>query len=170
MNVKTSTQFKKHKKYRWIALFIKLALSPILALAFARLTPVIFPKSSQTLGSTLATLVTLMIYYGIIFFLNRWRNFKTDNDLYKSVTIYIVVIVFLITIESLTSGTLQNLLYKACHLPYEGESLTILTATNKLAYLGFGFLIQFAFGYVTGIILFLLFKYVLSKKQVLEKI
>ncbi|MCQ2792299.1 MAG: hypothetical protein MJ208_02115 [Bacilli bacterium] len=168
------SEFKHHKKYRWIALFFKLIAGPIFTFVFQGLTMPIqtSPSESQTLGTFLSTTLTLVVYYGIIFALNRYRNFRCHTSLKKSLAVYILVVINLMAIEATFSGSIQNILYSLTHIGLvEGQTvISITTVKSPLAYLGIGFLVHFLFGYVTGILLYLLFKNVLSNKDKLARI
>ena len=167
---KPKSQFKHHKGYRWIALFAKLLAGPLFTYAFSSLTAPWY--GNQTLGTFLSTTLTLVVYYGIIFGLNRHRNFEDKPPLAKPLAVYILVILILMSLESTYSGIIQNFFYDLTHLGLKaGETIiSVKTVMNPLAYNLIGMGVHFVFGYITGILIFVLFKFVLSKQEVLEKI
>ncbi|MCQ2796259.1 MAG: hypothetical protein MJ213_02970 [Bacilli bacterium] len=168
---KPKSQFKHHKGYRWIALFAKLLAGPLFAYAFSGITYPM-PYGHQTIGTFLSTTLTLVVYYGIIFVLNRHRNFEEKPPLGKPLAVYILVILNLMSIESAFSGVIQNFFYNITGfgLINPNEVISIANVNNKLVYNLIGMGVHFVFGYITGILIFVLFKHVLSKEEVLAKI
>lgn len=164
-------RFKHHKIYRWIALFAKLLAGPLFTFLFSSLTMPL-PYGYQTLGTFLSTTLTLVVYYGIIFVLNRYKNFEERPPLGKPLAVYILVIIILMTLESMYAGVIQNILYDLTGLGLKaGETvISISTVNNQLIYSLLGTGVHFIFGYITGILIFVLFKRVLTKEEVLEKI
>ena len=161
-------QFKHHKIYRWIALFAKLLAGPLFTYVFSSLT-ILMPSQNQTVGTFLSTTLTLVVYYGIIFCLNRYKNFEERPPIAKPLAVYILVVIIFISLESTFSGTIQNSLYYVMGFKYD-KIISASTVANPGIYYLLGLLVHFIFGYVTGIILFLLFKNVLTKERVLAKI
>lgn len=168
---KPESQFKHHKGYRWIALFAKLLAGPLFTYMFSGLT-IHLRYSNQTLGTFLSTTLTLVVYYGIIFVLNRHRNFEEKPPLGKTLAVYILVIIILMGIESTYSGTIQNFFYRVTNIGLlPGETIiSVATVKDPLIYNLIGLGVHFVFGYITGILIFVLFKYVLSREEVLAKI
>lgn len=162
------SQFKHHKNYRWIALFAKLIAGPLFTFLFQRIT-ILMPSSQQTVGTFLSTTLTLVVYYGIIFLLNRYRNFEERPPIGKTIAVYTLVIIILMGLESTYAGRIQNLLYYITNLGYDGI-ISAATVKSPLVYYLLGLGVHFVFGYITGVLLFVLFKKVLSKEEVLEKI
>ena len=166
---KPKSQFKHHKGYRWIALFAKLLAGPLFTYLFADLV-IKMPYSQQTLGTFLSTTLTLVVYYGIIFTLNRYRNFEEKPPLAKALAVYILVVLIFMTLESMYAGWIQNYLYYITGFGYRNAIISASTVVNPTVYYLIGLLVHFVFGYITGILLFVLFKRVLSKEEVLAKI
>lgn len=168
---KSKSQFKHHKGYRWIALFAKLLAGPLFAYLFQSIvTPM--PYGYQTIGTFLSTTLTLVVYYGIIFALNRHLNFEEKPPLAKPLAVYILLILILMSIESAFSGVIQNFFYKVTGfglIDPEGI-ICISNVKNQLVYSLIGTGVHFVFGYITGILIFILFKHVLSREEVLAKI
>lgn len=170
------SRFKNHKKYRWIALFAKLASVAIFTYVFGRLTmKVTIPGlETQTLGTLLTTIGSLVIYYGIIFILNRYRNFRSNTDLGKSIAVYTLVVLILMSLESAYSGVLQNMIYRIAFGPSGiidvQEAISITNVTHQGLYLLLGFGVHLAFSFVTGIIIYILYKKVLDRQEVLDQI
>ncbi|MCQ2752943.1 MAG: hypothetical protein MJ207_02800 [Bacilli bacterium] len=169
MEISTKKQYKRHKLYRWIALFIKIFSIPSLQYVFYRFKGVIvLPLSHQSmaLSAFLSTLTALIIYYGVIFILDRKFNFHSKAPLGKSIRIYAIVVLILLTIESVYSVPLQNMLYRATHFGLKDPSLPIIVSNVKapLIYLLLGFGVQFAFSLVTSVIIFNLFRFVLNQE------
>lgn len=168
---KPKSQFKHHKGYRWIALFAKLLAGPLFAYLFQSIvTPM--PYGHQTIGTFLSTTLTLVVYYGIIFALNRHLNFEEKPPLAKPLAVYILVILILMSIESAFSGAIQNFFYNVTGIGLiPGETVPSVTTVNDpLIYNLIGTGVHFVFGYITGILIYILFKHVLSREEVLAKI
>ena len=168
MAKKKDKQFKHHKIYRWIALFAKLLAGPLFTYVFSNLT-MLMPSQNQTVGTFLSTTLTLVVYYGIIFCLNRYKNFEERPPLAKPLAVYILVVIIFMSLESTFAGTIQNSLYYVTGLGYD-KIISASTVASQLIYYLLGLLVHFIFGYITGIILFLLFKNVLTKEDKLAKI
>lgn len=164
-------QFKHHKLYRWIALFAKLLAGPLFTYLFQRLTNPM-PYGYQSIGTFLSTTLTLVVYYGIIFSLNRHLNFEEKPPLGKPLAVYILVILIFMSLESTFSGVIQNFFYNVTGLGLidPNKVISISNVNSPLAYNLIGMAVHFVFGYITGILIFVLFKFVLSKQEVLEKI
>ncbi|MCQ2794662.1 MAG: hypothetical protein MJ214_00380 [Bacilli bacterium] len=164
-------QFKHHKIYRWIALFAKLLAGPLFAYAFSGIVAPM-PYGHQTIGTFLSTTLTLVVYYGVIFALNRYKNFEERPPIGKPLAVYILVILILMGLESAYAGVIQNELYKITGLGLVDPTLpvSISNASSQLIYNLIGMGVHFVFGYITGILLFVLFKKVLTKEEVLAKI
>lgn len=174
-NNKTDKQFKSHKIYRWIALFVKLISLPLLQLVFIKLTrPVTLPISGgqSSLGHFLALLISLILYYSIIFTLNRKFNFQCKTDLKKSIAIYILVALFLFSIELIYANPIKNYLYNLTKLGLkDGATVaSFKTVNNVWAFMGINLGVTLIFSTISKNIIFLLFKKVLTKDSVLAKI
>lgn len=168
---KYKSQFKHHKGYRWIALFAKIIAGPLFTYAFSGLT-MLMPYYHQTVGSFLSTTLTLVVYYGIIFLLNRYKNFEERPPLGKTIAVYTLVVLILMALESTYAGVIQNIIYRATGygLIDPSAAISVANVKNPLIYNLLGIGVHFVFGYITGIILFLLFKHVLSKEDKLAKV
>lgn len=168
---KYKSQFKHHKGYRWIALFAKILAGPLFTYAFSGLT-MLMPYQHQTVGTFLSTTLTLVVYYGIIFLLNRYKNFEERPPLGKTIAVYTLVVLILMALESAYAGIIQNALYKVTGLGLIDPTVppSIRNVNDPLVYNLLGIGVHFVFGYITGIILFLLFKHVLSKEDKLAKV
>lgn len=164
--------YKKHKHYRWIALIIKLISVPILTYAFSSVvTAIRIGGNIQTIGTLLTTFFSLVIYYGVIFFLNRNRNFRSNTPLISSLVIYILVVVILVSLETAFSGILQNTIYSVLKIGVKDTSLpiSVMNVNNQPVYLLIGLLVHFLFSFITGIIIFNLFDKILDNEKVLGK-
>lgn len=170
---RTKAMYKRHKIYRWIALFAKIISIPLLQFAFHNTTGTItLPfTGTQSRSAFLSTLCALIIYYSIVFILNRKMNFKSQTSLAKSIAVYTIVVIILVTLEAVYASPLQNILYRdVLHLPFSGEVVSAGTVEVPLAYLCLGFAIQLGFSFITGIILFNLFRSVLNRQDRLDQI
>ncbi len=172
---KNDKQFKSHKIYRWIALFVKLISLPLLNLAFIGLTrPMTLPISQgqSTLGHFLALLISLILYFSIIFILNRKFNFYCKTDLKKSIAVYVLVALFLFSIELIYANPLKNYIYKLTKLGLkDGATVASFATVNNIwAYLGINLGVTLLFSTISKNVIFLLFKKVLTKDNVLAKI
>ena len=171
MNAKTKVQYKRHKIYKWIALFAKIISKPLLELLLAgAIASSLFQRIfGQTSGTFVATLLSLIIYYAIIFIFNR-HNFDTKGSLFKGVAVYILVVIFLLMIESYCQGRLQNTFYGVIYHLEDLSNLNIESAQHPYVYVGLGLGVQLMFSMITGYIIFILYKNVLSNPEVLDKI
>lgn len=168
-------QFKSHKIYRWIALFVKLISLPIFQLLFIKLTrPVTLPIShgQSSLGAFLALLISLILYFSIIFILNWKFNFHCNTDLKKSIAVYILVAIFLFSLELLYANPLKNYLYNLTPLGLKDPSLpaSFKNVNNVAAFMGISLGVTLLFSTISKNVIFLLFKKVLSKDEVLARI
>ncbi len=165
----SSSQYSHHKGYRFIALIFKIIAGIVFPIIFAKLT---MPMKylPQTVGSFLSNLSTLVVYYGLIFVLNRYRNFSSRPPLGKTVAVYILFILAFMALESSYAGVIQNLMYKVTGLEYQDNVISIATVNNPFVYQLFGTIVHFVFGYITGIFIFIMFKYVLTDEDKLAKI
>jgi len=175
MATRSEQQYKSLKFSRWVALFIKIITLPILQVVFVGLKkPMILPitKGESTQGQFLALFITLIIYYGVIFVINRNINFKQKTDLKKSLAVYILVVLILFTLEQMYANPVRNALYNLTPFGLKDPSAiaSIANAKNQWVYLGISLGVTLAISLITKRITFWLFKYVLSNQKRLDQI
>jgi len=176
MKAKTSDQqFKSHKIYRWIALFVKLGSLPLLQLVFIKLTkPMTLPISGgqSTVGQFLALFISLTLYFSIIFILNRKFNFHSKTDLKKCIAVYVLVAIILFSIELIYANPFKNYFYSLTKLGLkDGATVASFgTVKNIWAFMGISLGVTLIFSTISKNVIFLLFKKVLTKDEVLARI
>lgn len=124
----------------------------------------VWPFPRQATGSFLAFLFSNIIAKVLSYVLNRKKTFKADNDVTKSMGIYLVMVILLIVIESIIGTPLQNWLYVLFGGAQSGTYLSTATALDPALYQICGTLSPMLYGIGDFLIVFFMDKYVIMKK------
>ncbi len=167
--------FTRHKNQRQVVFFLFFSFFAMIAqllsriicdLAFQNLITIISlpPFPEQALGSFLAFLVSNIIAKALSFILNRKNTFKASNNLAFSVTVYVIMVVVLILVETAIGTPLQNGLYMLFGGTFDGAHTTS-AANSPALYQACGTISQLIYGIADAVIVFFMDKYVIMRKK-----
>lgn len=167
--------FTRHKNQRQVVFFLLFSFFALIAqllsriicdMAFQNLTLTVSlpPFPEQALGSLFAFLISNIIAKALSFILNRKNTFKASNNLAFSITIYVIMVVILIVVETAIGTPLQNGLYMLFGGTFDGAHTTS-AANSPTLYQICGTISQLIYGIADAVIVFFMDKYVIMHNK-----
>lgn len=164
---KTERQFVLFMFYGFFALIAELLARFGCDIAFKKLDFMlnIWPFPEQALGSFLAFMISNLLAKTISYVLNRKKTFQANNSAIWSGTVYALLCLVLLIIETIVGTPLQNKLYFLFGGRYNDPDFSTVSALRPGLYQLCGTLSQIIYCSVDSVIMFVMNKYVIMKRH-----